>query len=350
MAPSPAYNIEYHSTSMDEDDHEAHLKVRRNGKVFYIRILPSKFINSPIATKTYLEYLDVLRSGEEDVGAIYDTDVFEWVMQPFEQLLVELAPPPAGDPKHTRISLQEHLFPEIFVFDFEIVDEKPVPRRVFSETPPFRPSFCRFDDSFLDDLETWTHFYDPASLILSFKVPEDALFKEPRKVLTDDGQVACFYKPCHSAARATRKLKSYKAIAAAGLCDGQLNLCRVHGVVMDEHDFILGILLSHVDCGDCPLSTRVILDDPDDPPTDVRRKWIQQLNAALFGLHKVGIVWGDVKPENILINKDNNAWITDFAGGYTAGWVDQALAVTIEGDEMGMAKIHRLLFPLEVDS
>ncbi|KAK2616716.1 hypothetical protein QQS21_000328 [Conoideocrella luteorostrata] len=262
---------------MHEDDHDANFKVRRNGKAVYIQISPSHFVNLPAMTEKYLTYLEVLRSGEEVLGEIYDTDVFEWIMKPFEPLLVELAPPPPGNPKHTQISLQQHLFPDFFVFDLDIIDEKLCPRRIFSKEPPFQ----------------WTHFYDPAGVILSFRDPEDALFKQPRKVLIDDGQVECFYKPCHSSTQATRELKSCKAIAAAGLYDGQLNRCRIHGVVMDEDDFILGILLSYVDCADCPLSARVHPKEPDDPPMSVRRNWSRQLDMTLSSLQEAGIVWGD---------------------------------------------------------
>lgn len=345
MASPPAYQIEYHSTSIDEDDRDAMFKIRRNGKVFHIQISPCTFVNSPAMTEKYLACIEVLRSGKEVMGDIFDTDVYEWIVKPCEPLLVELAPPPPGDPNHTRVSLQQHLFAESFVLHLDIIDEELLARRVLTGKAPFRPSFCRFDESFLDELEEWTHFYDPAGIILSFKDPKDALFQEPGKVLIDNEQTECFYKPCHSRIEAVRELKTYKAIAAAGLYGGQLNLCRVHGVVMDECDFILGILLSYVDCADRPLSARVSPEDADDPPTRVRRKWVGQLDVTLSSLHKAGIVWGDVKAENVLIDQSNNAWITDFGGGYTEGWVDRALADTIEGDAMGMAKIRKLLFP-----
>ncbi|OAQ99332.1 hypothetical protein LLEC1_06900 [Akanthomyces lecanii] len=343
MESPPKYKVEYYSTSIHEDDRDMSLNIRRNGKVFYIQISPSNFIDSPGMSERYLEYLAVLRSGEEVLGDIYESDVFEWLVTPFEPYLVELAPPPQ-DRKHIQITLQQHLFPYFFIFELDIQNEMLCPRRIFSKSPPYRPSFCLFDDEFLDDLEEWTHLYDPAGIILSFKDPEDALFKEPRRVVIDGGQAECFYKPCHSTTEAIRELKSYKAIAAAGLCD-DVDLCRVHGVVMDDQDFILGILLTYVDCADCPLSARVLPQDPDDPPPEVRTKWIQQLDTTLSSLHKAGIVWGDAKSENVLIDKSGNAWITDFGGGYTEGWVDRELAETIEGDVMGMAKIHTLLFP-----
>lgn len=152
-----------------------------------------------------------------------------------------------------------------------------------------------FDDDFLGDLETWTALYDPAGITLSFKDPEDALFKPPNKVLIDNRQTECFFKPCNSSVQIKRELEAYKMILAAGL-DSQLYLCHLYGIVMDDSDFILGLLLTYIDNGDCPLSTRIHPDEPDDPPTAIRERWLGQLDAALAGLHKAGVVWRDRDP------------------------------------------------------
>ncbi|KAI6750887.1 hypothetical protein HG530_014337 [Fusarium avenaceum] len=344
MTAALRYEIEHHITSIRDDDRDVRFKVRRNGKAFYIKISPSEFVNSPMMTDKYLSYLEVLRSGEEVLGDIYDTDVYERVMTPFEPLFAELAPNPPGLPEDVRITLKDHLFPEFFVFALDIVDEKLCPRRIITEESPHRPSFIRFDDDFLDDLETWTAFYDPAGIMLSFKDPEDALFKPPNKVLIDNCQTECFFKPCNSGVQIKQELTTYKMIHAAGL-DSQLYLCHLYGVVMDDCDFILGLLLTYIDNGDRPLSTRIHPDEPNDPPTAIRERWVGQLDAALSGLHKAGIVWGDVKAENVLVDKDNNAWISDFGGGYTKGWVEREMAGTVEGDLMGMAKLKKFIFP-----
>lgn len=340
MTNTPRYQIEHQIVSIHENDNDASFTVRRNGKLFYIEISPSQFINSPLTTTQYLTYLALLRSGEEVLGNVYDTDVYEWVMAPFKQLLVDLAPKPLGE---IQLTLQQHLFPEFFVFNLAFTNEKPIPNRIFRTTSPCRPSFVRFDDAFLDELEEWTIFYDPANITLSPKKPEDALFKPPRTVLLKTGET-CFFKPCQSSVETIRELKVYQAIEAAGLA-GKLNVCRLYGVVMDDHDFILGLLLSHINCADRPLSARVHPDVPDDPPPAIRHRWMEQLESALGALHDRGIVWGDAKAENVLIDRDNIAWITDFGGGYTEGWVDKELAETVDGDLMGMAKMKRLLFP-----
>jgi hypothetical protein len=45
---------------------------------------------------------------------------------------------------------------------------------------------------------------------LSFDNPEDALFKQPRRVLIDDGKTTCFYKKCYSPKQTATELETYK--------------------------------------------------------------------------------------------------------------------------------------------
>lgn len=103
--------------------------------------------------------------------------------------------------------------------------------------------------------------------------------------------------------------------------------------------------MTYIDNIDRPLSIRIYPDEPDDSPPVIRERWVGQLDTTLAGLHKVGIVWGDVKAENVLIDWDNNAWVIDFGGGYTKGWVDKEIAETVEGDLVGMAKLKKFIFP-----
>lgn len=110
----PKHHIEHHITSVHEGDYDSTFKVRRNGKLFYIEISPSFFVNSPATTEKYKSYVEVLKSGLEVIGDIFDTHAYEWVMTPFETFLKELAPPPPEDPKDIRVTLQQYLFPDFF--------------------------------------------------------------------------------------------------------------------------------------------------------------------------------------------------------------------------------------------
>ncbi|KAL7927045.1 hypothetical protein ACQKWADRAFT_327026 [Trichoderma austrokoningii] len=286
--------MESYQTSTAEGDDDATFTVRRNGKVFYIDVSPSNFVNSPVTAKKFKSYLQVLQSGEEVIDDISDTN-------------------------------QQ-------------------PRRVLTEHSPSDPSTSRLDDDFLNDLATWTTFYDPARIITSHENTEDALCKLPRRVLIEKGQVACFLNRSHGTIEPAQELTAYKQIHAAGL-DSQVNLCHMHGVVLDDYAFLIGFLLTDVD-GGRPLSNIVSRYEPNDPPPAIRRRWMGQIEAALSVLHANDVVWGDIKAENVWIDKHNDARLIDFGGGYTEGWVSKEVVGTVAGDLEGMTKLKEFLFPL----
>ncbi|PYH42139.1 uncharacterized protein BP01DRAFT_405624 [Aspergillus saccharolyticus JOP 1030-1] len=74
-----------------------------------------------------------------------------------------------------------------------------------------------------------------------------------------------------------------------------------------------------------------------------RQKWYSQISETVRNLHENGYCWGDAKPDNVVIDADREAWVVDFDGGYTAGWVDEELANTVAGDLQGLERIHSYL-------
>jgi tRNA A-37 threonylcarbamoyl transferase component Bud32 len=76
---------------------------------------------------------------------------------------------------------------------------------------------------------------------------------------------------------------------------------------------------------------------------ELRQKWISQITETVQCLHEWGLVWGDGKPSNIIIDERDDAWLIDFGGGFTDGWVDKELAETIKGDDQALAKIVKAL-------
>jgi serine/threonine protein kinase len=85
---------------------------------------------------------------------------------------------------------------------------------------------------------------------------------------------------------------------------------------------------------------------PDEGTESLRTRWAAQIQVTLRGLHDLGILWRDIKTDNVLINDDGDAVVLDFGGGNTIGWVDQDKYGTMEGDEQGLQKI---MVALEVD-
>ncbi len=56
-------------------------------------------------------------------------------------------------------------------------------------------------------------------------------------------------------------------------------------------------------------------------------------------LHQKGLLWGDAKAGNVLINMDGNATLIDFGGGYIERWVDMMRNDTVYGDVQGLQRI-----------
>lgn len=80
-----------------------------------------------------------------------------------------------------------------------------------------------------------------------------------------------------------------------------------------------------------------------DFPEEIRQKVGRQIKETVESLHGIGVVWGDAKPSNVVIDLDNTAWLIDFGGGWPEGWVDENLQDTVEGDQQGVARILEFL-------
>lgn len=78
-------------------------------------------------------------------------------------------------------------------------------------------------------------------------------------------------------------------------------------------------------------------------PRALRRKWADQIKETTKSLHSIGVVWGDVKASNVIVDSQNNACLIDFGGGWTEGWVDEDLKETVQGDEQGVARLLNFL-------
>lgn len=69
-------------------------------------------------------------------------------------------------------------------------------------------------------------------------------------------------------------------------------------------------------------------------------EWKKQISDAVRFLHGRNVVWGDVAPHNVLIDKEKHrAVLIDFGGGISRPWIDDSLYETKEGDLQGVGRL-----------
>ncbi|KAK4247325.1 hypothetical protein C7999DRAFT_41384 [Corynascus novoguineensis] len=122
---------------------------------------------------------------------------------------------------------------------------------------------------------------------------------------------------------------------------------KLKGIVQSD-ERVVGILLAYIPHKHHSL--RSLLDGiergtiaPEEATVSLRQKWATQIRDTLAGLHSLGILWSDIKTDNVLIDEDGDAVVIDFGGGDTVGWVDRDKYGTMEGEMQGLNKIMAAL-------
>ncbi|KAH8756938.1 hypothetical protein BGZ57DRAFT_944677 [Hyaloscypha finlandica] len=293
-----------------DDDADSQLDVRRYGKCFCITMAPENFVDSPPIKQQYLDYLATEKSDVTDNGNMAEDynleDFYAWALEPYLLLFESVAPAPKPN---LRITIYDFLHPEVFHYSLRAVDGELTPVQSDGRGAGIMPLGIQLDNSAFS--LAWPLFL-PKEIEICITNPEDAIFVSPRKVLIN----------------ALRELENYKRITESNL-DPDIRICSLLGVVKDDENQLIGLLLTYIDCDFLTLACAA---EPD-TPASTKQKWVDQVTGTLTQLHEAGIVWGDTKPDNILIDKNDDAWIIDFEK-----------AGTIEGDLQGLEKTVEYVF------
>lgn len=71
-----------------------------------------------------------------------------------------------------------------------------------------------------------------------------------------------------------------------------------------------------------------------------KEKWTSQIQEILQSLHARDVIWGDAKLANVLIDEvTDDAWLVDFGGGNTQGWIERDLHGSKAGDLQALDRI-----------
>ncbi|KAL3588220.1 hypothetical protein FPOAC2_14119 [Fusarium poae] len=301
-----------------------------NAKCFVIHLSADNFSESPKLKERYLFFLKVAEEFELDGVTV--EDFWDWIVEPLLPLFGK-SPTPN---KVTQSTLQEFFNPDTFVYTLRADCEKLVP-----ELDRKKQGESRFGIFVADDIcASWPSF-SPAEVLVCQEKVVGPPSHTPQKVLLKDGTTA-FLKLVRRGDKQFLKneLDTYAKIDGARL-DDETRVSRLRGLVQDDHGIVFGLILTYIDCQRVTLSCAV----QPGTPIELRKKWALQIEDTVNQLHGAGIIWGDAKPDNVLIDANKDAWVVDFGGGYTEGWVPKVLAGTMEGDRVALKKIVDFICP-----
>ncbi|KPM42122.1 hypothetical protein AK830_g4420 [Neonectria ditissima] len=328
QSPPPPWSVLEFTFSDRETDSE--LIISCCGKCFCLFLFAENFSESSRLKERYLFFLKVANNYELDGFTI--EDFLDWVAEPLFPLFRRFSP---CDEDQTR-TLHEFLFPESFVYTLRAVSDELV-------LVPYEDSNAdvvpRFGVHLADELCSPFKSFLPSEVQICAVPTIGPPSGVPSKVRLKDGTYA-FFKFMRRGDRRFLKneLNNYKKISEAKTDDG-LRISRLRGLVRDEAGTVFGLLLTCIDCGRVTLFCATKLDTA----ISLREKWILQLRHIIEQLHLADLVWGDAKPDNVLVDRNNDLWLVDFGGGYTEGWVPKELAGTVAGDLHALEKMEKFI-------
>jgi hypothetical protein len=303
-----------------------------NGTCFHVTLSTENFQEAPNITKQYLQYLDALEANDLDVT---EEDLYDWALEPLLPLFQQIDSNPRKEQTYT---LHDYFNPKTFEYKLHVDGGKLVAST--NDGNNARPRHQEVNLAHVDHSFPWPSFC-PSEISICNKDPKDALTQFPRKVLVNK-ETICYFKAFQPGCRqeALHELKAYLCIDQLRAEDG-VQVPNTLGLVQrDDGSSYIGFLLSYIDCDGRTLEGAVCADTPQ----HLRQRWADQVISTVKLLHKAGIIWGDAKAANVLVDTNMDTWIIDFGGGFTEGWVEREKAGTVEGDLQGLAKIVDYIF------
>jgi hypothetical protein len=184
--------------------------------------------------------------------------------------------------------------------------------------------------------------YHPGEVQVPTSADSAALPGIPRKVFIHGQPQPSFFKIVYGGDMGitTREILTYSKIRMAKF-DPPILTSQLEGLVQDDDGYVMGLLLSYINCDGVTLNC---INGRDPKFSELRQKWVDQISHTIEHMHSHNIIWGDAKAANVLIDVNEDAYLIDFGGGYTKGWVEKEKSDSTEGDLQGLENIKRFLF------
>ncbi|OAQ62430.1 kinase domain-containing protein [Pochonia chlamydosporia 170] len=269
----------------------------------------------------------------------------EWVLAALDGFMRQAAPTPApGAPK--VITLLEYFSPTTFAFN--LVNNEGSLSAVQECYHPEMHGDTSPRTQIVDSLDlTDSHDVDPEVILRSTlpsvpvipaskleRVSEGLCAEElsdiPTKVRHVDTNNVFFFKAGFKDHGHLRELGVLSQINSSQVSP-PLRTSKLVGLVVwdDDVSCLMGFLLEYIEGETLDLRA-------ESASAENKMKWMRQIEVTVKQLHKLGIVWGDVKPDNVIVDSAGDAVVVDFGGGYTPGYIEKGLQQTFQGDLVGL--------------
>lgn len=160
----------------------------------------------------------------------------------------------------------------------------------------------------------------------------------PKKVRKVGSDQVFFFKPGFKDHGHLREMGILSQMGGSFIFEAPFRTSKLVGLVVwdDDENSLMGFLLDYINGQ--TLGSRI-----DGASIELKAKWIDQVEATVRRLHELGIVWGDVKADNVIINEDEDAVVIDFGGGYTPDYIKPELQQTVQGDLLGLDHMRAVM-------
>ncbi|KAI1749916.1 hypothetical protein F4782DRAFT_549342 [Xylaria castorea] len=301
----------------------------RNCVRFYVKMIAQDMEGDGQIFSEFARFRDDL----DDPDIMFEFE--EWVLTALEDEISTLAPTPSRGTRKP-ITLQGYFHPATFAFRLVNQDGK-----LFAIKEIYDPQ-DHGDTSPRTQIGYVLRSALPSvPLILASQLKrlddglEDADLSDiPNKVRRVGTNEVLFFKGGFKDHGHLREIDILSKIEASEKFTPPFRTSKLVGLVVwdDDEASLMGLLLEFIE-GESLLwrSTTEF--------TTTKAKWFSQVKMTVKQLHEAGLVWGDAKLDNVLVNEAGDAVVIDFGGGYTPEYIPRELQDTVEGDLMALKRI-----------
>lgn len=321
-------------------DCDAALTIMCRGKRFHIQFTTKDLRGSQASAEPSpleQQFLQFRRSMDDELEAM---EAFEdWVLSPCIPYIRQLAPPRQSS---NPLSLEEYFNPVTFTFNLvnvngrlEAIQRPDDPAVTRYLAPKVSISEQTVSSVLLQGLPCISA--SQLEILPGLGTSEEEYDAIPKAVRVIGTERQFYFKAAFDEHSFRRELDTLLRIRS-GCFPNDLHVSRLAGVVTwNDGISVMGFLLEYIHHSNTLDSAAA-----DALPAD-RVRWAQQIQDTVKQLHDIKLVWGDVKPDNVLIESKGDACVIDFGGGYAAHWVDEDLEGTRDGDLQGVSRIRKFL-------